>query len=101
MRLIHLVFAVFLAGLIMAIARDEVGRVALAVFVTGVVEIVLGTAALMSLFQSIGAIAEADRPLAFAQAFAATGLVLLVATLAMNAVLWAGVWLVQVVVGPI
>ena len=101
MRLIHLVFAVFLSALVLGIARDEVGRVALVVFCTGLIEVVLGTAALMSLFQAIGAIGEADRPLAFAHAIASTAMVLLVATLSMNVVLWAGVWLVQIVVGPL
>lgn len=101
MRLIHLVFAVFFSALIMGIARDEVGRVGLVVFFIGLIEIVLGTAALMSLFQSIGAIGEADGVLAYAQAIATTAMVLLVATLSMNVVLWAGVWLAQIVVGPL
>jgi hypothetical protein len=98
MRLWHLLFAVFVVALVLAIGQDDVGRVALVVFVTGLGEVVLGTTALMCLFQTVGGIGEAKTLGAHLEAIAATILVLVLGTLAMNAVLWAGVWLVQQVV---
>jgi hypothetical protein len=98
MRLIHLVLAIFFLAMIMAIARDEVGRVALVVFFTGLGEFVFGLIAIMTLFQTVGAIGEANRPLAYAQAVVATAVVLVVATVTMNALLYAGLSILQRVV---
>lgn len=55
MRLWHLVLFVLFAGIILAIVRDTVGRIALIVFITALGEVVLGTTAVMALFQTIGA----------------------------------------------
>ena len=98
MRLIQLLLAVFFVAIILAIARDEVGRVALVVFFTGLGEFIFGLVAIMTLFQTVGAIGEANNPLACLQAIAATAVVLLVATATMNGLLWAGLSLLQVVV---
>jgi hypothetical protein len=98
MRLYHLLLAVFFVALARAIARDEVGRVALIVFFIGLGEFVFGLIAVMTLFQTIGAMGEANSPAAYAQALAATALVLVVASVTMNALLWVGLGILQVVV---
>lgn len=95
MRILHLIFAVMMAAVVMTVAREPVGRVALVVFITGSVEIVLGLTFIMTLFRTFGAIGEARSVLAYVEAIAATAVVLVVASYVMNTVLWAGVWLVQ------
>jgi hypothetical protein len=97
MRLWHLVLAVLFAAIFLGIAREKTGQVALIVFFTGLGEILFGTTALMALFQTVAAIGHANRPSAYIEAVAATVLVLMVATLLMNGVLWIGAWLLQIV----
>jgi hypothetical protein len=98
MRLWHFLLAVFFLGIIFALAREEVGRVSLVVFVTGFAEFFLGTMAIMALFQTVGSIGEARGITEHFLAIVATILVLIVAALVMNVVLWLGVSLVQSVV---
>jgi len=98
MRLWHFLLAVLLLAVVFAIARHEVGRVSLIVFVTGLAEFLLGTTAVMTLFQTFGSLGEARGLAEHAIAIAATILVLIVAALVMNVVLWAGVALVESVV---
>lgn len=95
MRLWHLLFLVFFAALLLAIWRSEVGRVALIVFFTGLVEVVLGVTAVMNLFKTLGAFGHARGLAAHVEALAATALVLMVATVGMNAVLWCGTAMLQ------
>ena len=76
MRLSTLVFAVLILGTIMGIARDEVGRVAVIVFFTGLTTSIAGVASIMALFQTVGAIGEAKTVVAHVEAMAATVLVL-------------------------
>ncbi len=99
MRLWHLLFLVLLVALILGIGRTEVGRVALIVFFTGLGEIILGTTAVLHLFKTLGAFGEARGLAAHFEALAATAMVLTLATVSMNAVLWVGVGLLQRVVG--
>ena len=82
--------ALFLLAVCMAIWRDDVGRVALVVFVTGFIEFVMALVALMTLFKTVGAIGEAKRLTAYAEAVVATAFVLVVASVTMNAVFWVG-----------
>jgi hypothetical protein len=82
-------------GLVFAIARDEVGRVSLIVFATGFAEFFLGTAAILMLFQTFGSLGDARGLAEHTVAIVATILVLIVATVVMNAVLWAGISLVE------
>jgi hypothetical protein len=98
MRLWHLVFAILVVALVLTIARDPAGRVAVIVFITGLGEVVLATTALLALFQTIGAIGEARSRIDHAQALLATTLVLTVATSIMAGLLFAGAWLVMVTV---
>lgn len=98
MRLWHLIFLVMMAAIVLAVARESVGRVALVVFVTGLAEFILGTTFLMTLFRTFGALGEARRLTAYLEAVVATALVLIAASYIMNIVLWVGVWLVQRVV---
>src|SRR5262245_2063150 len=98
MRLWQFLAAVLGVAMLLTIARDDVGRVALTVFFTGLAEVALGTTALMLLFRTVGGIGEAKGVAAHVEAMAATALVLLLASLAMNGVLWVGIWLVQQVV---
>jgi hypothetical protein len=97
MRLWHLVFAIVVVGLFLAIWRDVVGRIALIVFVTALGEVVLGTTAVMALFQTIGAIGMARGLFEHGEAMAATTLVLVIATAVMSIWLFVGAWLVQAV----
>jgi hypothetical protein len=98
MRLWHLIFLVMMSAIVLTVARESVGRVAIVVFVTGFIEFVLGTTFIMTLFRTFGAIGEAERLTAYLEAILATAVVLVVASYVMNLVLWAGVWLVQRVV---
>lgn len=98
MRLWHIILAVVVLAAVMAAARDDVGRVALVVFFFGLGEFLLGTAALVTLFKTVGAIGQARHIGAYLGAVCATILVLVVASLVMNALLWVGVGLVQNVV---
>jgi hypothetical protein len=90
MRIWHLIVIIFVLGCLFGIARSEVGRVAVIIFFTGLGELILGTVALMHLFKTIGSIGEAKTLGAHLEAVFATLLVLLAATISMNAVFWAG-----------
>src|SRR5690349_1207061 len=96
MRLWHLVFGVLVVSLALALSRDPVGRVAVIVFLIGLGEAVLGTTALMALFQTIGAIGAARTCFEHAEAFLATTVVLTVASWIMAGLIFAGAWLVSV-----
>ena len=95
MRLWHLFVFIIALGLVLAIIRDPVGRIALIVFFTALGEVVFGTTAVLALFQTIGAIGEAKGVVAHAEAVATTTLVLIIATAVMSSWLFAGAWLVQ------
>jgi hypothetical protein len=98
MRLWQWLVAVMCAALVLAIVRDDAGRVAMVVFVTGLGEVAVGTASLMMLFQTIARVGDARGFFGHVEALAESALVLVLATAAMNALLWAGVWMVQHVV---
>ncbi len=95
MRLWHFCVLILALGVILSIVRDQVGRVALIVFVTALGEVIIGVTAVLALFQTIGAIGEAKGLFAHAEAVATTALVLIVATTIMSSWLFAGAWLVQ------
>ncbi|MEJ7638816.1 MAG: hypothetical protein WKF75_12790 [Singulisphaera sp.] len=99
MRLWHLVFAVAVVAVVMTLVRDDAGRVAVIVFGIGVGECAFATAALMALFQTVGAFGKARGPIAHAAAIAATTLVLATASTVMVAWLFAGAWLVGASLG--
>ena len=95
MRLWHLFVFIIALGMVLAISRDPVGRIALIVFFTALGEVVFGTTAVLALFQTIGALGEAKGLVAHAEAVATTTLVLVIATAVMSAWLFVGAWLVQ------
>jgi hypothetical protein len=95
MRLWHLVVFIMGLGLVLAIVRDPVGRIAMIVFATALGEVVIGTTAVLALFQTIGSLGEAKGLVAHAEAVATTTLVLVIATAVMSSWLFAGAWLVQ------
>jgi hypothetical protein len=95
MRLWHLFVFILALGCVLAIIRDPVGRIALIVFFTALGEVIIGTTAVLALFQTIGAIGEAKGLVAHAEAVASTTLVLVLATAVMWYWLFAGAWLVQ------
>ena len=97
MRLWHLVVFILVLGIVLAIVRDTVGRIALIIFFTALGEVGLGTTAVLALFQTIGAIGMARGLFEHGQAVAATTLVLIVATTIMSMWLFIGAWLVQAV----
>ena len=94
MRLAHLVFAVAALAVVLTMAREPIGRVFVIVFLTGLGEIVFGLAAVMALFQTVGAFGEAKSAYAHFEAVAATTVVLSLATTLMAGWLCAGVWLI-------
>ena len=96
MRLLHLVFLVAVIAVVMTLAREPITRVFMIVFVTGLGEITFGLAAILALFQTIGALGEAQGLPARTEAIVATSLVLAVATAVMSAWLFAGAWVVSV-----
>lgn len=98
MKLWHLLIAVFLLAIVMGIAREEVGRVAIIVFATGLGEVVLGTSSLLLLFRTFAALGMAQTIGAHLEAIAATAVVLVFGGGSMLAVLWCGASLVQMVV---
>jgi hypothetical protein len=95
MRLWHLFVVILALCLIFTIVRDQVGRIAFIVFVTALGEVIIGTTAVMALFQTIGALGQARGLLAHAEAVASTTIVVLVATALMSSWLFAGAWLVR------
>lgn len=98
MRLWHLCFAIGLIAVLLTVAQDAVGLVAIIVFVTGLGEAVVGTTAIMALFQTLGSLGEAKGLGAHAEAVFATTVVLAVSTAIMTGWLFIGAWIVQVVV---
>jgi hypothetical protein len=95
MRLWHLFVVILGLSLIFTIVRDPVGRIALIVFATALGEVIIGTTAILALFQTIGSLGEAKGLFAHAEAVATTALVLIVATTIMSMWLFVGAWLVQ------
>ncbi len=98
MRLWHLTFVVFCLGIVFAVSRDPAGLVAVIVFATALGEVVLGTTAVMALFQTVGEIGLARGVFEHGFALAATTVVLIVATAVMSVWLFLGAWLIQVLV---
>ena len=90
MRLSSLLFAVLVIGVVLGIARDEVGRLALIVFLTGLGTTVAGVASIMALFQTIGAFGEARTISAHVEALAATIVVLAVGSSVMLGLMFGG-----------
>ncbi len=95
MRISTLIFAVLVIGMILGIARDEVGRVAVIIFFTGLGTVVAGVTSIMALFQTIGALGEARSLVAHVEALAATVLVMMLGSSAILGVMFGGVLLVQ------
>ena len=94
MRLMHLVGAVAFIALGLTLWREPMTRVFIIVFVTGLGEITFGLVALMALFQTIGALGEAEEAVEHLEAIVATSAVLALASAVMSAWLFAGVWVV-------
>ncbi|WP_435009174.1 hypothetical protein P12x_000422 [Tundrisphaera lichenicola] len=95
MRLSNLLFIILVLAVAMGIARDEVGRVAVIVFVTGLGTVVVVLGAIMALFQTLGSFGEAQSLLSHLEALGATAVVLLVGSSATLGLLFVGALLVQ------
>jgi hypothetical protein len=95
MRLWTLVLAVLVIAIVLAIARDEMGRVAVIIFFTGLGTVVAGVTSIMALFQTIGALGESKSILSAVEAFAATLIVLGVGSVTMLGVMFGGGLLIQ------
>lgn len=87
MRILHILFAVFMLAMALTVAREPVGRVAIVVFVTLGGELICGLAAVMLLFQTVGSIGESRGVLEYVQCLMATAVVLVVSTGLMLAML--------------
>lgn len=93
MRVSHLLLVIFLFAMLFTVAREPHGRVAIIVFFTGGTALAMTLVAIMTLFRTLGAFGEARTVYAHLEALFATILVLFVASVSVNAVLWAGTWL--------
>ena len=98
MRLSTCAFYIVVLAIVFTLLRDEVGRVAVIVFVTGLGVTVGGVTAIMGLFQTIGAFGEAQTLYAHAEAVLATIVVLVVASTGLLLTMFAGGYLVQMAV---
>ncbi len=98
MRIWNLSLATFVLAVVLAMLRDEVGRVAVIVFLAGLGLMASGLMAIMALFQTLGAFGEARGVVAHVEALAASAVVLLVGSAAMLAAIYAGAWLVNLAV---
>lgn len=98
MRIWHLALMILVSAVILAITKEAFGRVMLVMLATGIGEVALGTAAVMTLFRTVGAVGEADGLLAHVEALTATALVLLIASASMIGLLWLGVVLLMALV---
>jgi len=98
MRLWHFVYLILVLGIVFALSREPAGLVAVIVFTTALGEVILGTTAVMALFQTVGAIGVARGMFEHGYALAATTVVLIVATAVMSVWLFIGAWLIQAVV---
>lgn len=96
MRLWHWLLGAALLAVVLTIARDPAGRVAMVVFFTMVGEVIVGTTAIMMLFQTVGAIGEAKGLVEHAAAVFATTVVLAIGTALMWGLLVIGGWLVLI-----
>ena len=95
MRLWHLLFAVGTVAVAMSLCREPITRVFVIVTVTGIGEIAFGLAAVMALFQTLGAVGDARGLTDHVEAVAATTVVLGVASAVMGGWFFAGAWLVD------
>lgn len=98
MKIWHIVVAVLLLALMLAIARDEIGRVALVIFLTAMGAVVIGTSSIMMLFRTIGEFGAARSLVSHIEALFATAGVLVFGGGSMLAVLWCGAAVVRSVV---
>jgi hypothetical protein len=96
MRLWHLVVFILALSLILTIVRDQVGRIALIVFVTATGEFVIVLTGVMALFRTVGSLGEAKGLFAHVEALATTTLVLIIFATVSSSWLVAGGWLLQV-----
>lgn len=99
MKLWHLLLAIVGTAIVLAIARDPIGRVALIVFTTALGLMILGVSSLLMLFRTVGAIGMARSLWHYVEATFATAGVLFFGTAAMLAVLWCGMSMLALAVG--
>ena len=95
MRLSTTMFFVLILALVFSLLRDEVGRVAVIVFGTGLLVTIGGVIAIMGLFQTLGSFGEARTLAGYIEAFVATTLVLAVGSCGMLVAMFGGAYLVQ------
>jgi hypothetical protein len=99
MRLWHFLFVVAFVAMVLAIARDPIGRVALVVFFTAIGVMILATSSIMLMFRAVSALGSADSLGSYAEAIVATAGVVFFGTSSMLFVLWCGMGMIQKVVG--
>ena len=98
MRLSTLCFVVVVLAVMFTLMRDEVGRVGVIVFVTGLIMTVAGTAALLALFTTIGALGEARTLYHHVEALVATALVLAVGSSGMLGAMFLGAYFIELAI---
>ena len=98
MRLWHLTLMILVVAVILAIARDLMGRVILVMMLIGLGMVFLATTATMYLFQTVGAFGEARGLPEHAKALGATVAVLIGAAMGTVGVIFVGGTLLQALV---
>src|SRR4051794_19686015 len=93
MRLWHTLFLVAGLACVLTLTREPIGRAFVIVFLTGLGEVGFGLAAVLALFQTVGALGEAKGLFAHAEALMATTVVLALSTALMSGWLFVGAWL--------
>ena len=88
-------FFVLVLAVVFTLLRDEVGRVAVVVFVTGLGVTVGGVTVIMSLFQILGHLGEARTLAGHVEALAACVLVLTLGSGTLLATMFVGAYLVR------
>jgi len=98
MRIWHTIFGIFVIALVLTVAREPAGRVAIVVFVAGSAELICGLIAVMMLFQTVGSFGQAKCLLEAVQCLMATALVVTVGAWIMVRMLFIGAgWVDRVV----
>ena len=98
MRISTTMLAVVVLAVVFTLLREQTGRVGVIVFITGLGVTFGGVAALLTLFETIGALAQAQTWPARAQAVVATALVLAVGSAGMLGAMFVGFYLVRMAV---
>ena len=95
MRLWNLCLAVLILAVVLALIRDETGRVGVIVFATGLLVTVSGTAATLGIFRSLAALVDARTTRHHLEALAALLGILAAGSSTVLGAIFAGAYLIR------